>query len=111
LHTFAVSEINVEAFEHLSNDCGSLDDIGEILLFEVTDGFREKNLKRCCIFQANLDLIQSVVLDEPLEKPSDKLLHLKNIRSSKWSGVVVCLSGSAVLVSIVLELAVGCAAG
>jgi len=37
-------------------------------------------------------------------------LYLKNIGSSKRSGVLIGHSGSAVLVSIILELSVSCAA-
>lgn len=41
LHTCAVSKINVECLEHLSNDCSSLDDINEILLFKISKCFLE----------------------------------------------------------------------
>jgi len=111
LHTFAVTEVNIEDLKHLSNNFGSFDDIGEILLFEVTDSFLKLELKSCSIFQADLDLIERVILDKSLKKSSDKLLNLKNIRSGERSGIVICLSGSAVLMSILLELSVVCATG
>lgn len=111
LHTLAVTKVDIEGLEHLPNDFGSFDDIGNILLLEVTDSFLKQELKRSCVFQADLDLIERVVLDESLEKPSDKLLDLKNIGSSKRSGIDIGLSSSAVLVSILLELSVASTAG
>jgi hypothetical protein len=110
-HTLAVTKVDIEALEHLTNNFGSFDDISDILLLEVTDSLLKLELKSSCIFQADLDLIERVVLDESLKKPSDKLLDLKNIGSSKRSGIGICLSGSAVLVSILLELSVAGTAG
>ena len=65
---FAVSDIDIDGSDHLSNNGDTLDDVHDVLLLEVVDGFDEFSIESFSILKAWSDVIEGVVLDESVEE-------------------------------------------
>ena len=72
-HSLAVSKININGGDHLSNNGDTLDDVHNVFLLEIRDGFGELDLETFTILKAWLDLIEGVVIDESVEESSNEL--------------------------------------
>ena len=67
-HGGAVAKIGFDGSEHLSNNGDTLDDIHNIFLFEVINGFNEKWGKNFLILEADFDVIEVVFLDKSVKE-------------------------------------------
>ena len=67
-HGGAVSEVTFDSSEHLSNNSDGLNDIHDIFLFEVIDGFNKHWGKNFLILEADFDVIEVVFLDKSVKE-------------------------------------------
>jgi hypothetical protein len=85
LSSLAVLEVSVNAGDDLTNFGDPLDYVGDILLFEISNGNSKFSFDALGISKAWLDLVEIVVLDESIKKTSDKLDNLVSTQLSNCS--------------------------
>ena len=85
-HSLAILEIDVNGGDNFSHDGNTLDDVHDVLLFEIFDGFIELNFDSFSIGEAWLDLIEVVVLNESIEESSDELDNLIVVETGNSGG-------------------------
>jgi hypothetical protein len=71
--SLAVNKIDVNSSDHLSNFGGTLDNISNILLFEIGNGFHEFNLESFSILEAWCDIGEFVILNKSIKKSSNEM--------------------------------------
>ena len=84
--SLAILKINIDGGDHLSDNGNTLDDVHDVLLLEVLDGFGELNLESFSILEAWCDLIERVVLNESIEESSDELDNLVVVETGNGGG-------------------------
>ena len=65
---FAVLDIGIDGSDHLSNDGDTLDDVHDVLLLEITDGFDEFSIESFGILEAWSNVIEGIVFDKTVEE-------------------------------------------
>jgi hypothetical protein len=82
----AVLDIDVNGRDHLTDLGNTLDDVHDVLLLEVGDGFHEFNLESFGISEAWCDLIERVVLDKSIEESFNELNNLVVVETGNSGG-------------------------
>ena len=74
--SLAVNKICIDGTDHLSNDGDTLDNISNILLFEISNGLHEINLESFSILEAWCNIDEFVVLNKSIKESSNELNNI-----------------------------------
>ena len=83
--SFAVNKISIDGTDHLSNDGDTLDNISNILLFEISNGLHEINLESFSILEAWCNIDEFIVLNKSIKESSHELNNIVVVELGKES--------------------------
>ena len=86
LHTLAILKININGGDNFSDLRDTLDNVHDVLLFEVFNGGVELNFNTFGIGEAWLDLIEIVISNESIEESSNELDNLVVVETGNGGG-------------------------